>query len=531
MTKASRAALIIAKKIVRKPFADGGNASPDDNDPSASLQGPVIGSVQNPERVTNPVGMYSAGAEAAAALPQAKGTPQQFKAMLQKAGVKPSEFENSNFDEAFANQPSVTRDQVVQHFQNALPKVDETVLSGKSQQKIQDLAEEAAQDPELFDRLTKNGRMSFDDFNNVYDRADHLMENHVEDMTDHLGTGEDDPAKFSDYQLPGGENYRELLLKAPGSDFKSSHWGDPNVLAHLRMNDRFDEDGNKALHIEELQSDWGQEGRKNGFRTISEPDAKKVYAQASDKVWELIQKRDESPEGLAQLQAAKDARDLSKSNWDKALDDKSKTPSAPYVTNTKDWTDLALKRALQEAAKGGYDKLTWTPGEQQAARYDLSKRVDQISYHQETKRLTASDKMGNQAINRTGIDPEKLSDYIGKEAAKKLLEQPINKIGQHILQGADLKIGGEGMKSYYDQIVPSRLKELTKKLDPNAKIEQSAIQVPADDNDAEAGKTVSAPGIRITPQMREKILKGLPAFKAGGAIVEKALRLTSKARR
>ena len=48
--------------------------------------------------------------------------------------------------------------------------------------------------------------------------------------------------------------------------YRSPHWQEPNVLAHIRMNDRKDADGNNVLFIEELQSDWAQAGRKGGIQ-------------------------------------------------------------------------------------------------------------------------------------------------------------------------------------------------------------------------------------------------------------------------
>ena len=53
-------------------------------------------------------------------------------------------------------------------------------------------------------------------------------------------------------------------MERPGA-FKSSHWDQPNVLAHIRLNDRTDADGKRVLFVEEIQSDWGQEGKKKGF--------------------------------------------------------------------------------------------------------------------------------------------------------------------------------------------------------------------------------------------------------------------------
>ena len=99
--------------------------------------------------------------------------------------------------------------------------------------------------------------------------------------------------KFSQYQLPGGENYREVLVTMPiGKEtlenangevileksrgsvnevFTSSHFSDPNILYHLRLNDRTTADGKKMLFAEEIQSDWHQKGRKRGMLARPEP--------------------------------------------------------------------------------------------------------------------------------------------------------------------------------------------------------------------------------------------------------------------
>ena len=53
----------------------------------------------------------------------------------------------------------------------------------------------------------------------------------------------------------------------PGENqYTSGHWDEPNVLAHVRFNDRTGANGEKVLHIEEVQSDWHQEGRKKGYQ-------------------------------------------------------------------------------------------------------------------------------------------------------------------------------------------------------------------------------------------------------------------------
>jgi hypothetical protein len=498
----------------------------------------VSGSVPAPApRQVNDAGLYSAGAEAAANLPQMRGTPQQFRAMLEKQGVKPAEFENSGYDQAFAGKNIVTKDDVAQHFQNAQPKINEKVLAGptigETWEDSEDLAYSLSKNESLWDRFrdeTGEDLPDFNEFRNSDERLDHLSDNypdHINNLVDswneeaHEAAGD---TKYQDYTIPGGENYREVLLQsepksnAPKSEldrynknkqdlkegnywpnedkqilgqiydfeshygkpqnYLSGHWDEPNVVAHLRMSDRPLPEGGKGLHLEELQSDWGQEGRKKGFR-------------------------DQSTGSSNEL---------------------SKIPSAPYVTSTQGWTDLGLKRALKEAAEGGYDKFLWTPGAEQADRYNLSKQIETLAYDPDKKKLTYIQKGRMGWDNHPGVvEPKDLPGIIGKEASEKLLNaKPDPSNGNHVLRGADLSFGGEGLKGYYDKIVPARLKELTKKLDPSAKIELNSHQLPT-------GEKLHS--LEITPLMRERIKKGLPAFKSGGAVaqtpnIDKALALT-----
>jgi len=123
--------------------------------------------------------------------------------------------------------------------------------------------------------------------------------------------------KYSSYQLPDGKNYKEILIKAPetskaeikkvndfyqafvdgkptgtlfdtkqqaldslgyskstaGVTFKSSHWDEPNVLSHLRMNERTYQ-GKKVAFMEELQSDFSREFRKQQTGNLAIIDSK-----------------------------------------------------------------------------------------------------------------------------------------------------------------------------------------------------------------------------------------------------------------
>jgi len=501
------------------------------------------------ERQLSPLGLYSHAAEVAQGLPQAKGTTPQMLAMMTARGVKPEEMKWAGQPA----QPNVTREGMAAHFQQAMPQLQETVL-GDPPENAFDLSQ---------------------DMHDAYGRGDHAL-------AERLRSQLRNPPKFEQYTLPGGSNYREVLMHLPynakeqrrefdkravgmtsGSPeynalikqfrqkapFKSSHWDVPNVIAHLRLNDRKDHKGRSHLHIEELQSDWGQKGRKEGFQTTDKPKGWSVVPNENHPgLWDVI-----DPSGKRADTASSEhfGWEIARRNGNVS---KNPVPSAPYVTSTQGWTDLGLKRALIEAARGNYSHLSWTPGEEQAKRYDLSKHISDLSYNPEGGHLQARTITGGRGISESGVHPEKLPDYIGKEAAKKLLE---TKKGQHFsgllgdgwhtLTGQDLRVGGEGMKFYYDKIVPTQLMKIAKKLDPQAKLGTSQIgndwiinksghtslpyeileprtRLPRERfaTEDEARQRIEqigpthVPSLEITPRMRSAILQGLPAYEHGG---------------
>tara|TARA_R110000868_G_scaffold187316_1_gene429818 strand:- start:6131 stop:10426 length:4296 start_codon:yes stop_codon:yes gene_type:complete len=504
-------------------------------------QGPVeraFGGDVEP-RDLNDQGLYSHAAEAAEALPQAKGTGQQMLASLK--GVKPEELKWSGAQDAFADRPSVTRDELAQHFRDNAPKIQETVLKNEPPSAENDWS-------------TTRG------------------------------------AKFSQHTIPGGKNYREVLMHLPKNEneddnfYHREHWGDKaNVLAHLRLSDRPLPNGGTALHMEELQSDWAQRGRKEGFSTAFTPEERLQYDllqnERSHFHEQMRSASDDDDEAFdrahrARQEVSDKMRELSKK--------REGLPSAPYVGNTNNWTDLGLKRALTEAASGGHDKLIWTPGQEQADRYDLSKRIGQIHVEHPTNpdfagkiSLTSygvgDDDWEEGAIDHRVVHPDQLDDVVGKEVADRIRNRVvmpstksgyavINPVSRNtgpifdteeeaeadrnrypephklkvipheqnirgqgiILRDVDLKTGGEGMKGYYDNIVPKRLLALARDHDPEAAIGSTTIS---------GGKTRingmpsmypeqhKVPSIDITPKMRESILsKGFKSFARGGDV-------------
>ena len=75
--------------------------------------------------------------------------------------------------------------------------------------------------------------------------------------------------RWSEYTVDGGENYREIRYRLAGPEKfrEGSHFPDDvNNVFHARVTDRVDTKGNNVLFVEELQSDWAQQGRRSGFK-------------------------------------------------------------------------------------------------------------------------------------------------------------------------------------------------------------------------------------------------------------------------
>ena len=106
-------------------------------------------------------------------------------------------------------------------------------------------------------------------------------------------------------------------------------------------------------------------------------------------------------------------------------------------------------------------------------------------------------------------------DYLNELVANDLAQNPVQ------LSGLDLKVGGEGMRGYYDKIYLKRVQDVIKK-STGIKPEIETITVNAADGPRQQL------GVRITDEMREKAR--FSDFNKGGRVsdpvVNKALSLT-----
>lgn len=370
------------------------------------------------------------------------------------------------------------------------------------------------------------------------------------------------------YTTHGLQNKREIALVVPTieswNEDDEIHFGDAGegrAVAWVRFGDTHKikedwTDGEGNLHkgaealedvlvIDEIQSKRHQEGREKGYKEPNQYSLEEVtrlhdiydaacaetekYRISLAKKYDIVELQRSSPkrielrdllneEETAELNRLEAAEETAWQQYYPYRDGyyankKSNQPApAPFEKN---WHELAMKRILRFAAENGYDKVAWTTGEQQAERYDIGKEIDHIvktddhSYEvYPTHGLMMNLDFDEDGIYRDDSDREyngkSMSDIFGKELAKRLQEMPVDET----LQGDGLRVGYDGMKGFYDEMLPRFMQKYGKKWG----VQVGEVTMP----DLEQGyQTMHS--VDITPEMRESVLQGQPMFSVTGS--------------
>jgi hypothetical protein len=504
----------------------------------------VAQEIMQPKR--SDIGFYSQ-LEAATFPMQDKGTGDQFLAQIQKtAGVKPEEIKYTGLDDFLKGKKSVTKTEI-QDYLNANRVEVREIRLGEEPQTFNS-------QQEALNYLAEKMNLNVDGVIDSYlynDPNDYII------LANRLAGSNTPQPRFEEYTLPDGENYRELLLTLPDTkgarldarraeieakgrnatdaekqewssimnqlqpetrdveglspfrnrpEFRTTHFDQPNVLAHMRVNDRV-VDGKKTLFIEEIQSDWHQKGRKKGYGPQTETTHEAFYTTPDGQKVSL---------GFGKTQ--EEAAAAVDPNWKNLVDIKfdSQTvkvdegvPDAPFKTS---WHELTLKRAIQEASEKGYDQIAFTTGKTQVERYPEALRqvADDISWSNidESGRKYVDIKKDGNIVLQVSVDQSgkiyqsSIQDAYGKtldEFVGKPMAQRVTSESQGTIKGQDFTVGGKGMEGFYDNILPKSLEKLGKKFDAKVgKTEMDGVEVWQMD---------------ITPKMRESVTtKGQPLF-------------------
>ncbi len=219
-------------------------------------------------------------------LKQQKGTGEQMLKQIQSSGVKKEEMDLRRVPQFLANKPSVTKEQLARHLEkNPIPQINviEKVskFGGKTRQ-WQDpdgawnnnhakFGDATLQTPggknyrEHLLQLQMPALSKEDIFKNVSNKYKPEIEELTRAYRLRIDNGEDASA-FSDridhlIKKRNSEAEAEASLSRD-NEYSNGHWDEPQVVAHVRMTDRAGPEGEKILHVEEMQSDWHQQGRE-----------------------------------------------------------------------------------------------------------------------------------------------------------------------------------------------------------------------------------------------------------------------------
>lgn len=249
---------------------------------------------------------------------QNKGTPRQMEALLKKYGAKDVELDWIGWDDFVADKNILTKEEIAAFINENKIIIEEQIFDQKytfytaggelvkcdSKEKAEELYQAEidwiendstrleedengvirvydSEANELFFARPSGSRYICTDINNenepyyrdTYEEAKSDAENKIEEVKkiyyNNLTyyTSEDLP--YKKFAYPKGHNYKELTFSLPSKypeerKYKSKHWDIPNVFAHARIQ-TVELNNKNVLLVEEIQSDWAQEGRVHGF--------------------------------------------------------------------------------------------------------------------------------------------------------------------------------------------------------------------------------------------------------------------------
>ena len=455
------------------------------------------------------LGFYSKASEEIKKITQNKGSGQQYKSMLIKAGVKQDELDWLGLDEVLSK-GKVTKAEIEQQINdNKVRLVEVNAIDDGTGEAMNWSSEPERITPEEAygdDYIPEQAEEIMEDFNSDLSELDVPMtqeeamaqaiaryddnpvERYVDENTGYTLTGNDDlgysvfsskenseyygnrineanfdvtsdtynllemqlqaeviarengdlseygsSARHKEYTVDEGltgDNYTETkliledsegtLMSSQGDFYEEGHYDDANIVAAIRHTDRIADDGSKVFFVEEIQSDWGQQGRRDGFKK-SEEEMKAIsskirQAQALvDKYEKQVKETGKDLVGKELDEANKTLTYLHETRNFIAANDV-KVPKAPFVTDTNKWTALTIKRLMAKAEEEGYDSIAFSAGIIHANRWGnqgLKTYYDKVLPSVISKVVGKIDKssIGTITIPNEGIRPSELDDF------------------------------------------------------------------------------------------------------------------------
>ena len=382
----------------------------------------------------------------------------------------------------------------------------------------------------------------------VYHKHGSVGTSRTFDEAKHIATGElaatsemADQVRFKGYKVPGGENYRELLIRLPElgdpraatpleqarlaqveqelasiaelektdlpEDFsqtrearksslakelrelrerepryRSKHFQDQEI-AHLRVDDRVGPSGEKVLFINEVQSDLHQTGRTKGYKT---EDLDPAYTQ---NIYAGLYDQAKSPQELSGLIRAEIE---AKAAEPKMLAARPALEAAAFQLDAgmsrSMVRDSLAETQLNAVPNAPFKGDLWLElALKRALQYATENGYDAVSWAR-----------SDQIARAVGAQPEKLALQYDSKIGK-FYDKYTKKWGGKVEAGLDIDTAA----------VPARRAHANAMLDALGDIAQTPDRMRA-----AAEKVGTNPLLRITPEMRASVEAGQPLFAA-----------------
>ena len=323
--------------------------------------------------------------------------------------------------------------------------------------------------------------------------------------------------KYSEVTLPGGENYREFLIKdkSPEDIFTAPHYDElgENLIVSARVDDRVGPNGEKILFVQEIQSDWVQGTNKGNFKTKDEISKIKDEIKELNKQADPIRKKLQGKEGSRRavedffnkmLESSYEPGEetrvanqklkelVSKRNADqkelKPIEDKiislrnNLKKIKPYLpwNQTDLWVGLTIRKVINQASKEGYDQIAFINGEQsdivqrhtgdkKGLTHEFYNKIVPKNINNELKRLVKGMKYGVGNI-------EGITDVRGKK-----VDQAVINLNPELKAATD-KVGplrfqaGNGITEDQLTVLKSTYSDIEKKY-PNINVDEGMIKL------------------------------------------------------
>ena len=533
---------------------------------------------------------YSNAERAVENIKQNKATPEQWLAMIKKdGGLKAGEDKWMGLSDWLNEKnadgvKSLTKDEVLAFIRENQIEIEEVEYESNPQS-FEDLKDEyeamlrdegydAAHDA-MVDRFGDDFDIAFEDL------GGELAIANEEAAATLLGSGNIINSTRLDYTTEGLDNKREIALVVPTiepwNESDEIHFGDAGegrAVAWVRFGETTDEDGNRVLVIDEVQSKRHDEGRAKGYFNGSEYDEiesiRKERRELLDKQYSLTSgftiPLEELPDNIVEEYESINERIRSIERRSTELT--ANTHGVPDAPFDKNYHELVMKRMLRYAAENGFDKVAWTKGKQQAKRYDLAKHVSSIEYKPlanghynviaysnlgypldgvpmvydseqaiadvfgkdiaqqiaqdveenrrkaaETEQALSELKEKRKELRRRGVDEDSAEFEETLEEFSRLSNELSETQSAKFIEGTDLSTGGEDRNALYDEMIPRFMNKYVKKWDTKV----GEVTLPEVE---EAGRTMWS--VDVTPEMRESVMQGQPMFREGmGAIPDR----------